>query len=107
MTIPIERIETLLWHFLNVGEYETRQQVTQVRDLKISVYTDHDPPHFHVFSVQKNIEATFSLDTLELLTSQPRMISAQDIKTIQETFRNNTDLYESLKLKHAERNPKN
>ena len=55
--------------------------------MKVLIYPkDHYPPHFHVTSVQRNIDAQFSLDSLELIKDQRDNIKADDVKKIQSFF---------------------
>lgn len=43
--------------------YFIKELVGRIRNLKIEIYSnDHNPPHFHVKSPDKSIDATFRLD---------------------------------------------
>ncbi len=50
------------------GVYFIKAQVHKIRNMKIEIYSnDHNPPHFHVKSNDKSIDATFRLDNGELI----------------------------------------
>jgi hypothetical protein len=59
--------------------YKIKHRVADTGDLSVHVYgKDHDPPHFHVISKQRHIEARFHLDTLDPFDGS--IISARDVK---------------------------
>ncbi len=67
--------------------YKIKGLVDSINDLQINVWPDdHNPPHFHVKSTQRNINATFFLDTLELRTDSVNTITNKDVKKIQAFF---------------------
>lgn len=67
--------------------YKTKGHVGRIKDLKIYVYPgDHEPPHFHVKSTQRDIDATFHLHSRELRTDKTNQIKLSDIKKIKAFF---------------------
>lgn len=92
--VPKRSLEELLVNWLdstsiwNDGRvYKTKGYVERVRDLKIYVYSgDHPPPHFHVVSTQRDIDATFHLHTRGLRTDKTNKIKRDDIKRIKAFF---------------------
>ncbi len=66
------------------GVYFIKELVGRTRNMKIEIYgNDHNPPHFHVNSNDKSINATFRLDDCELLKGE---IGSQDKKRIEAFF---------------------
>lgn len=48
---------------------QIRRRIAHVKDLIIEIYpNDHDPPHFHVISRQRDINARFSIEKIILLS---------------------------------------
>ncbi len=67
--------------------YKVKGYVDRVRDLKIYVYAgDHNPPHFHVKSTQRDIDAKFHLHTRELYKDKTGKITTKDIKKVTAFF---------------------
>ena len=59
----------------------TKERVNTVDDLQVIIYSnDHDPPHFHVKTKDKRIDARFKIENCELMSGQ---ISAKDLKKIE------------------------
>ncbi len=57
-----------------------KERVTQVDDLEIIIYTnDHNPPHFHVRTKERNVDAKFSIETGEYLSGE---IDSKNLKRI-------------------------
>lgn len=87
-------LEQWLEHWLDSTEilpsgqvYKTKHFVDRVGDIEIHVWPgDHDPPHFHVYSKQRSIDATFYIDTLELRSDRTNQITQKDIKRIRKFF---------------------
>ncbi len=47
---------------------QTKEQVGRIGNMRIAIYTnDHNPPHFHVYSNDRKIDAKFRIDNCELL----------------------------------------
>lgn len=86
------------------GKIEVRKQlVGSIKDLKIEVYAnDHPPAHFHVTSKQRNINARFSVETLDHIDTKQGKISTKDKKLIKQFFKTNTDALETLRTKSNE-----
>lgn len=46
--------------------YEVKEQVGKINDLKIEIFTnDHIPPHFHIISKDKSVNAKFTIENCE------------------------------------------
>lgn len=53
---------------LKESGYATKERVKVINDLEVVIYSnDHNPPHFHVKSKDKKIDAKFSIEKCELL----------------------------------------
>jgi len=78
--------------------YNIKALIARVGDLRIHVYRDHDPPHFHVVSVQRRINAKFSLETLEPMTA---LIATRDAKRVKHFFQQNPIALRKLREEHA------
>lgn len=86
--------------------YSTKLLVTSVNDLRIEVYPhDHAPDHFHVVSRQRGIDARFSMETLEFLSTKRGRISPNDIRKIHDYFHKNPQELETLMQEHKRLNP--
>jgi hypothetical protein len=84
----------------------TKRRVLSYRDLQIEVYPkDHDPPHFHVKSVQREFEARFHLKTLEFLSNKRGSIPNRDIRGIQRYFAETPEDLEKLRREYQRLNP--
>lgn len=63
------------------GIYFIKELVEQVRNMKIEIYSnDHNPPHFHVKSKDRSIDAVFRLDNCEMIEG---VIGSKDKKRIE------------------------
>jgi hypothetical protein len=81
--------------------YLIKRHIASVGSLKVYVCPqDHEPPHFHVESKQRNMNARFYLDSLELYNMKHGEIRTREIKQIQEFFQANTDALEKLRSEH-------
>ncbi len=68
------------------GVYFIKELAGRVRNMKIEIYSnDHNPPHFHVKSNDRSIDATFRLDDCALLNGE---IGSKDKKRIEAFFNN-------------------
>jgi hypothetical protein len=57
-----------------------KERVAKIDDLEIIIYTnDHNPPHFHVMTKERNVDAKFSIETGEYLSGE---IDAKNKKRI-------------------------
>lgn len=82
--------------------YKIKRFIASIGDLKIEVYPkDHNPQHFHVVSKQRKINARFSIKTLEHVNTKQGVISANDIKKIQNFFQTNPKILDFLKNEHS------
>lgn len=81
--------------------YKVKRFIAQVNDLKIEIYPkDHYPPHFHVISRSRDINARFDLITLEHLNNKAGNIKQKDVKKIQNFFITHPDFYNKLRNEH-------
>lgn len=84
--------------------YKVKRYIASVGDLIIKVYIDHKPPHFHVESKPRGINARFCINTLELINSKQGSITQKDIKKIQHFFKTNPNNLKKLKSEHKRMN---
>lgn len=76
---------TRIWE--NGSVYKIKALIATVNDLRITIRPmDHFPPHFHVTSRQRGINASFSLHDLEPLRIKGEEIREDDIKKIKSFF---------------------
>lgn len=62
-----------------------KELVAKIDDLKIIIYTnDHNPPHFHVKTKEKNIDAKFSIETGEYLSGE---IDSKNMKRVKAFYK--------------------
>jgi hypothetical protein len=81
--------------------YLIKQRVATVRDLEVNIYPkDHDPPHFHVRSKQRNLDARFHVYTLELINEKHGKIKPKEVRQIQDFFKSNSKMHTLLKSEH-------
>jgi Domain of unknown function (DUF4160) len=83
----------------NVREFFTKAFVGQIRDLRIElrpVGKEHNPPHFHVISQQRNMNASFTLNGCDLLVGNA---TEKDVKAIKSFFQKNPTLFANIKAK--------
>jgi hypothetical protein len=85
--------------------YLVKRHFDSLGDLSIDVYADHDPPHFHVISKQRNFDVRFHLDTLEIYSIKRGSISGKDARKIQDYFTNNPSEHAKLKTMFQSMNP--
>jgi hypothetical protein len=78
--------------------YLIKRHIASVGSLKIYLCPkDHDPPHFHVESKQRNMNARFRVDTLEYYDMKHGQIRPKEVRQIQEYFRTHLDALDRLK----------
>lgn len=71
--------------------------IDSVNDLKFVLYPkDHNPPHFHVISKSRKINACFSIKPVEYLSDKRGNITNDDIKKIKNFFEVRKSAYEFL-----------
>lgn len=76
------------------GIYFIKELVGRIRNMKIEIYSnDHNPPHFHVKSSDKSINATFRLDDCTLIQGN---VNRKDKKRI-EAFYNDSETKDFMK----------
>jgi hypothetical protein len=78
--------------------YKIKRFIASTGDLKIMIYpNDHCPAHFHVLSVQREINARFDINTLELINTKAGQIRGNDIVKIKDFFIKHPTLLEKLR----------
>ena len=74
--------------------YKVKYLIGTINDLKLEVRPrDHKPDHFHVTSVQRDIDASFDFDTLEPIKGR---VSIADTKKIKDFFQRHPDKLKKL-----------
>lgn len=99
----LHEIEDILERSLDIssGRPIIKVLIAREKDLKIILNTnDHNPPHFHVNSTQRNFSAKFDLYTFELLDIKGSGFRNRDIKIIQDLFLNDAGLKLSLQSEY-------
>ena len=82
--------------------YKIKRFIASTGDLRIEVYPkDHDPQHFHVVSKQRNIDARFDIQTLNLMNMKQGKIKEGDVRKIQNFFKTCPKCLEKLISEHA------
>ena len=57
-----------------------KERAGNINDLEVVIYTnDHHPPHFHIKTKDKHIDAKFSIETGEYLSGE---IDAKNLKRV-------------------------
>lgn len=81
--------------------YKIKHLIASVKDLNVEIFPgDHgNPSHFHVISKQRNINAKFNIETLELSSIKSGEISSKDIKKIKNFFKQ-PEMLTKLKNEH-------
>ena len=65
---------------LNDPALATKERVATIDDLQVIIFpNDHNPPHFHVLSKNKEINAKFTIERCELISGE---ISSKNLKKI-------------------------
>jgi hypothetical protein len=86
--------------------YRIKHLVASTQDLRIHVYAkDHWPPHFHVVSRQRGINARFDLKTLEHISTKAGVIRPDDVKKIHAFLKQYPEVLVRLKDEYARLNP--
>lgn len=87
-----EKILTpILEHYFNVASIKNlekgiiiKERIETIRNMQIIIYSnDHNPPHFHVISKDKKIDAKFKIENCEFLSGQ---IESKDLKRLKAFF---------------------
>lgn len=82
--------------------YITKRYIGESKWLEIHVFPkDHNPPHFHVISEKRSLNARFNLDTFEHISDKFGETTSKDIRIIQELFKNRPELKKKLLSEHA------
>ncbi len=98
--LEIHLDSTKIW--IDGSVYFVKHFIASTKDLSIHVYPkDHWPAHFHVISKQRNIDARFDLDTLDLISEKRGLITQADIKKIKHLLQFNPIIFDKLRSEHA------
>jgi hypothetical protein len=88
--------------------FEIKAFIARNKGMEIFINSnDHQPPHFHVTSRQRNFNARFYLETLEFWSNKIGNISRNEIKAIQDFFKENPQQLQKLKDKYLQLFPDN
>lgn len=91
---------TAIWEDGTV--YKVKHLIARSKDLEFHIYPkDHYPPHFHVISKQRGIDARFHIETLELVSMKNGGIKNSDAKKVRIFFESHTEMWDKLKSEHA------
>lgn len=95
----------------NGNVYEIRAFIDSVGDLKIEIYpNDHNPPHFHITSRQRGINARFNLTTLKFIDNKKGSrgrLTSNDIKKLESFFEMHPQAQEELRKRYEDFNQNN
>ncbi len=81
--------------------YKIKRFIAKTGDLKIEVYpNDHYPPHFHIISKQRGINARFDIETLKYINTKQGKITPKDTKKIQNFFKTDPKILDFLRSEH-------
>ena len=81
--------------------YKIKRFIASAGDLEIHVYPkDHLPAHFHVLSKQRDINARFNLENLDLINLKTGKIRESDVKKIKNFFELHPDELAKLRSEH-------
>jgi Domain of unknown function (DUF4160) len=91
MKIEEKILTPILEHYFNVASIEnlakgikTKERIATIRNMQILIYSnDHNPPHFHVKSKDKKIDAKFMIENGVFLSGE---IESKDLKRIKAFF---------------------
>lgn len=84
-------LEDLLKYYLGLDDFSlemhlkepalaTKERVETIEDLQVIIYpNDHNPPHFHVLSKNREIDAKFTIENCELISGN---MSSKNLKKI-------------------------
>ncbi|MBQ0736448.1 DUF4160 domain-containing protein [Aquimarina celericrescens] len=65
---------------LNDPTWAIKERVATIDDLQVKIYpNDHNPPHFHVVSKNKEIDAKFTIEKCDLISGN---MSSKNLKKI-------------------------
>lgn len=81
--------------------YKIKRFIASAGDLEIHVYPkDHLPAHFHVLSKQRDINARFNLENLDLINLKTGKIRESDVRKIKNFFELHPDELAKLRSEH-------
>lgn len=80
LTYYLSLDELTLQKHLKYPNLGNKERVETINDLQVIIYSnDHNPPHFHVISKNRGINAKFTIENCELISGK---ISSSDRKRI-------------------------
>jgi len=66
---------------LNAPALATKERVATIDDLQVKIYpNDHNSPHFHVISKNREIDAKFTIEKCELLSGNMNSKNLKKLK---------------------------
>ena len=81
--------------------YNIKHFIAETNNLKIEVYPkDHYPPHFHVRSKDRKLNARFHLETFDYISTKSWKITDKQIKQIKKFLQNTPRVVEKLKWEY-------
>jgi hypothetical protein len=87
---------TAIWEDGTV--YKVKHLIARSKDLEFHIYPkDHYPPHFHVISKQRGIDARFHIETIELVSMKKGSIKNSDAKKVKNFFETYPNMLKKLK----------
>ena len=79
--------------------YEIRAFIEAIGDLRIEIFSrDHldNPPHFHIISRQRGINARFHAHSLEYINTKHGKLRTKDHKKIKHFFKTHPEAHKKL-----------
>ena len=71
---------------LQIKGYEIKEKVGRINDLNVIIYSnDHNPPHFHVISNDKKIDAKFTIENCEKISGELNSKQLRKIRAFYES----------------------
>jgi hypothetical protein len=81
--------------------YKIKRYIAATGDLRIEIYPkDHYPPHFHIISKQRGINARFSIETLDLISTKEGKIKESDVRKIKNFLLMSPDVLDKLRSEY-------
>ena len=91
MEIEEKILNPILENYFNVAStlnlekgIKTKERIETIRNIQILIYSnDHNPPHFHVKSKDKKVDAKFKIENCEFISGS---IDKKDLKRLKAFF---------------------
>ncbi|HVW23330.1 MAG TPA: DUF4160 domain-containing protein [Candidatus Saccharimonadales bacterium] len=101
-----EKLESFMQSHIVMPDGQIRTNkylVTKIKEFRVEIYPkDHRPAHFHLISKKRNIDARFSIETLNKISVKQGKISSGDERLVKLFFKTHPDELTKLK-KEAKR----